>query len=231
MAKGLCNTHYLQQHRGEDLVPITPKPRKAKYIEPGSEGACKFPECDRPMAVKREGLCHAHMFQLNKGIELRPVRSRTRPLCDFESCTNEAHSKGLCYAHYRQKERGQELQPIKPKGRQVTRMATADGYIRVWKPEHPNAFKDGWAAEHVVVMSEKLGRSIRKGEQVHHLDSNRQNNEPDNLELWVKSHPSGRRREDAVKDALNTLGLYAEEEGVNIDTPLREILDLYGDEF
>lgn len=36
---------------------------------------------------------------------------------------------------------------------------------------------------HRVVMAIKVGRKLRKGEEVHHLDENGQNNHPDNLEL------------------------------------------------
>lgn len=42
--------------------------------------------------------------------------------------------------------------------------------------------------EHRFVMEQKLGRKLTKGEIVHHIDSARANNSPDNLELWVRSH-------------------------------------------
>jgi hypothetical protein len=51
-------------------------------------------------------------------------------------------------------------------------------------------------AEHRVVMEKKLGRSLKKGESVHHKDGNRTNNDPDNLELWVGAIRWGQRAVD-----------------------------------
>jgi hypothetical protein len=55
------------------------------------------------------------------------------------------------------------------------------GYWYVRKPEHPNATKSGYVAEHILVATEKAGRPLVPGECVHHLDLNKQNNHPDNL--------------------------------------------------
>ena len=58
------------------------------------------------------------------------------------------------------------------------------GYWYVWGPDHPNATKAGYVAEHRLLMSEKLGRPLLPGEVVHHIDANPQNNAPENLELF-----------------------------------------------
>lgn len=61
-----------------------------------------------------------------------------------------------------------------------------NGYIVIEFPEHHKAFDTGngiiGVYEHVLIAEEDvLGRPIREGEVVHHLDKNRSNNSPDNL--------------------------------------------------
>ncbi len=58
------------------------------------------------------------------------------------------------------------------------------GYWYVWAKGHPNATKAGYVAEHRLRMSEKLGRPLAKGEVVHHIDNDPENNELSNLMLF-----------------------------------------------
>lgn len=58
------------------------------------------------------------------------------------------------------------------------------GYVRIRVPNHPR----GWGSksdmtEHSVVMERSIGRFLDKGECVHHIDGNRQNNVLSNLQL------------------------------------------------
>src|SRR4051794_12762627 len=48
------------------------------------------------------------------------------------------------------------------------RLIDKDGYVRVWKPEDPRANCGRYMKEHTLVMEEKLGRQMMKGESVHH---------------------------------------------------------------
>jgi len=58
-----------------------------------------------------------------------------------------------------------------------------DGYTLVYQPEHPRT-KDGYIAEHRMIMENILGRFLCLGETVHHKDKNRTNNNPENLMLF-----------------------------------------------
>lgn len=50
-------------------------------------------------------------------------------------------------------------------------------YVRVTRPDG----KSKWSLEHVVIAEKALGRKLRKGECVHHIDMDALNNKPSNL--------------------------------------------------
>ena len=60
-------------------------------------------------------------------------------------------------------------------------------YITVNKKDHPRATTSGHVLLHILVAEEKLGRSLRPGETVHHIDHNKMNNSPDNLIVFATS--------------------------------------------
>ena len=57
-------------------------------------------------------------------------------------------------------------------------------YIIINIPDHPNADKHGYVAEHRLVMEKQLGRYLDKKEVVHHIDGNKNNNNLSNLMLF-----------------------------------------------
>lgn len=67
-----------------------------------------------------------------------------------------------------------------------------DGYRLIYMPGHPNSSKTGkgragYVREHRLVMEAVLGRYLDPSEVVHHIDGNKLNNTPSNLELFSKN--------------------------------------------
>ncbi len=64
--------------------------------------------------------------------------------------------------------------------------------------------------EHILVMEATIGRSLTDDETVHHRNGVRDDNRPENLELWVAPHPTGIRVEDAIMWAIAILDRYGD---------------------
>ena len=58
--------------------------------------------------------------------------------------------------------------------------------------------------EHRYIMAKKIGRPLLKSENVHHINGNKIDNSPDNLELWQKSQPYGVRSADICQHCNGT---------------------------
>ena len=93
------------------------------------------------------------------------------------------------------------------------RTQDGNGYSLIYVPGHPNCKKGSrYVYEHVKIMADFLGRSLMKGEIVHHKNGIKDDNHLENLELRTyKTHPPGASINDLISYAENILAIYAPE--------------------
>lgn len=125
--------------------------------------------------------------------EFERPHGKARAFCS-RSCSMKARNAGLV-ANYA------DLPP---------KQAAPDGYY--YTRDGYKARKVGGAQvfEHREVMEATIGRPLMPGERVHHRNGKRDDNRPENLELWTgvgtsKKDPHGVRMVDKVLDLLQRL--------------------------
>ena len=182
-------------------------PRRA-YCDP-CYSKCTIDGCEGRQQAK--GLCGKHMDRFRKYGSLSPQGLQERMLrpadgqCTIEGCDRDYYVRGLCTLHYNRKQRTGDVGPVKPVIKpDGTGSITVQGYRRI-KTE-----TGAWLLVHRKVMSEIIGRPLKRGEYVHHKDGDRENNDPSNLELWSKSQPPGQRVSDKVSAAIALLREHSE---------------------
>lgn len=103
----------------------------------------------------------------------------------------------LCSGHYDQTRRGVPLRPLfSPRSAVSPGHVNAQGYRIVHVA--------GTAIlEHRLVMEQIIGRPLESYENVHHINGEKADNRPENLELWVNKQPRGQRVSDLLQFVIN----------------------------
>lgn len=67
----------------------------------------------------------------------------------------------------------------------------SNGYKNIYCPNHPRIHrlknKRPYVKEHIIIMEKHLKRFLNKGEEIHHMDGNKLNNDINNLKLFKSS--------------------------------------------
>lgn len=110
------------------------------------------------------------------------------------------HSGQYCSMDCVYKYRRGKYKPFNLPAEIGTRRINAQSYVEIKiSTDSSVRNKYGWRLEHRYVMEQIMGRALHKWESVHHRDGNRQHNDPANLELWIKTQPTGVRLADVAE--------------------------------
>jgi hypothetical protein len=162
-------------------------------------GICSLPDCGRRSYVKQ--MCRPHYDG---------QRRTVGPRCTIEGCENPRSSMGYCNTHLsrfrKSGDPGTAELLIAPKGSGYT---NPQGYRLIRVGGEP-------VMEHRYVMEQILGRPLWADENVHHINGVRDDNRPENLELWSKSQPCGQRVSDKVAWAQELITRYLSPEEIRL---------------
>ncbi len=188
VARGLCTTHYARLRRSGTMEARTWQPR----------AQCTVDGCTRQAASG--GYCEMHRWRVRTRGEPGPagnIRHGREPqpaqICAVEGCDRmRKGASPYCHLHRERLRRTGEVGPAQPTKVKGVVKPGREGYRRLTLPDGRRPL------EHVYVMEQQLGRRLAPGENVHHKNGVKHDNDPGNLELWLVVQPTGQRVTDLM---------------------------------
>lgn len=180
--------------------------------------SCAVYGCDRTVYCRT--YCRAHYDRLIRFGDVmadKPLRitpGRMTGACSVDGCDRLVRGRGFCQNHYNRFRKYGDPTAGKPFRTTICArkegFATPQGYRMVYRPDSSMANSRGYVMEHRLVMAEKIGRPLKPNENVHHINGKRDDNRPENLDLWVTMQPTGQAARDLVAWARTIIAEYGE---------------------
>lgn len=127
----------------------------------------------KTIGQKRQGK-RSYLFSLFEcdccGLQIEKIR---KDGLAAKSCSHK------CYAKNRNR-----------RGAYKSGVVEISGYLYEYKPQHPNATKSGYVAQHRLVAEKNIGRHLNQNEVAHHKNENKKDNSASNIEVMTASQHS-----------------------------------------